>query len=227
MKRAIAILFSVGAFALLIMYLFKEEENPRLEQAQRRTTPSSSGEASQVPHPALIIDGELSPFQRALLRDVERQLAATIHYEDGYYQSGDPPPEIGVCTDVVLRAFSAAGVDLYQRMNEDIRRNLQAYPIRRPDPSIDARRCRNMIQFFRRHAKELPVQDNRLTDWQPGDIVFWDAKLQGDANHVGIVVTQEEAEGKPLIAHHWPGREVDISGGLFRFPVKGHFRWEE
>lgn len=226
MKRAIAILFSVGASALLIMYLFTEE-NTRLEQAHPRTPPSSSGDTSQVPHPALIIDGELSLFQRALLRDVERQLSATIHYEDGYYQGGDPPPQIGVCTDVVLRAFSAAGVDLYQRMNADIRRNPQAYPIRRPDPSIDARRCRNMIQFFRRHAKELPVQDNRLNDWQPGDIVFWDAKLQGDANHVGIVVNQEEAEGKPLIAHHWPGREVDISGGLFRFPVKGHFRWEE
>jgi len=170
---------------------------------------------------------ELAPFPRQLMKNLQAQIDAVIRYRDGYYEGGDPPDEIGVCTDVVIRAFRSAGIDLQREVALDIQTNRNAYRIDRPDPNIDHRRCRNLIVYFRRHAQELSVGNNRIQDWQPGDIVFWDARGDGGVNHVGIVGNRLDADGNPSIIHHWPGMEVEETDGLFRFPVKGHFRWKQ
>jgi uncharacterized protein YijF (DUF1287 family) len=38
------------------------------------------------------------------------------------------PIERGVCTDVVVRAFRAIGIDLQVRVYEDMKRNFSVYP---------------------------------------------------------------------------------------------------
>src|SRR5688572_15501730 len=75
------------------------------------------------------------------------QTARATRYDGSYrripYPGGDVPAEIGVCTDVVIRAYRAVGIDLQQRVHEDMRRAFDAYPrlwgLQRPDASIDHR----------------------------------------------------------------------------------------
>ena len=67
---------------------------------------------------------------------------------------GDVPLETGVCTDVVIRAYRHAGIDLQVLVHEDMKANFSAYPrnwgLRRPDTNIDHRRVPNLATFFRR-----------------------------------------------------------------------------
>ena len=64
------------------------------------------------------------------------------------YPGGDVPPERGVCTDVIVRAYRPFGIDLQRLMHEDMRRDGSAYPklwgLKRPDPNIDHRRVPNL-----------------------------------------------------------------------------------
>ena len=41
---------------------------------------------------------------------------------------GDVPINTGVCSDVVVRAFRKAGVDLQQEVHEDMKRAWDEYP---------------------------------------------------------------------------------------------------
>jgi uncharacterized protein YijF (DUF1287 family) len=172
----------------------------------------------------LVPPGQLTPFQAALMADLDRQVKAHIVYRDGYYMGGDPPPQLGVCTDVVVRSFRAAGVDLQGAVTADIRRRPSAYGIARPDPNIDHRRCRNLIIYFRRHARSLPTSDGS-DDWQPGDVVFWDTSGDGAAHHVGMIANGRDKTGAPTIVHHWPGLPVSETDGLFSWRIVGHYRW--
>ena len=78
------------------------------------------------------------------------QTAATVVYDGSYrrigYPNGDVPPGIGVCTDVVIRAYRALGVDLQVAVHEDMKRAFSEYPrqwgLTAPDPNIDHRRAR-------------------------------------------------------------------------------------
>ncbi len=188
-------------------------------------TPISVMSTSVVtPTPALIPPERLSSFQRGLLSDLERQVRTNIRYQDGYFSGGDPPAGIGVCTDVVIRSFRAAGVDLQRAVADDIRSAPREYHINRPDPNIDHRRCRNLAVFFRRHAVSLPTTGS-AADWQPGDVVFWDTWRDGRIDHVGMIANSLDGSGDPSIVHHWPGLPVSQTDGLHRFPIRCHFRW--
>jgi len=171
-------------------------------------------------------DVRLTTFQQAVLKELEREVKAGIRYEDGYNVGGDPPAEIGVCTDVVIRSFRAAGVDLRTAVAEDIRAHRNMYRVNRLDPNIDHRRCRNLAVFFKNRTHSLPVSGD-AADWQPGDIVFWDTYGDGRIDHVGIVAAGRDSQGNPTVIHHWPGLPVSETDGLYRFTVKGHFRWPE
>jgi uncharacterized protein YijF (DUF1287 family) len=65
---------------------------------------------------------------------------------------GDVPMETGVCTDVVIRAFRRAGVDLQKAVHEDMKENFSVYPkkwnLPNPDTNIDHRRVLNLQTFF-------------------------------------------------------------------------------
>lgn len=150
-------------------------------------------------------------------------------YKDGYYAGGFPPETEGVCTDVVWRALRDAGYDLKALVDKDIRENTHLYPRvnGRPEPNIDFRRVQNLNVFFKRHAEVLtteviPWDKENLTQWQPGDIVVWDAP----AGHIGIISAKRRADGVPYVLHNsgpW-AREQDV---LLSWPagIIWHFRF--
>lgn len=61
-----------------------------------------------------------------LVRAARAQIGVTTRYDGAYrrirYPMGDVPVQAGVCTDVVVRAWRAQGVDLQQLVHEDMRR---------------------------------------------------------------------------------------------------------
>ncbi len=174
--------------------------------------------------PPVIPAPELSPFQQAVVTSLNRQVAANIRYQDGYYTGGDPPAGIGVCTDVVIRSYQAAGVDLKRRVAEDVNGHSALYNIARPDPNIDHRRCRNLAVFFKRKALVLPANGPKA-DWEPGDIVLWGSRGDGKPDHIGVIGNHLDADGIPTVVHHWPGLPVSEMDFLYQLPILYHFRW--
>lgn len=144
------------------------------------------------------------------------------------YPMGDVPANIGVCTDVVIRAYRAGlGVDLQQRVHEDMKQAFDSYPkvwgLSRPDPNIDHRRVPNLETFLKRHGETLPVTDDPA-DYQPGDLVSW--RLTGTGlPHIGIVTDRvSPVTRNPIIAHNI-GRGPELSDMLFDYRIIGHFRY--
>ncbi|MGZ7084567.1 MAG: DUF1287 domain-containing protein, partial [Candidatus Angelobacter sp.] len=90
-----------------------------------------------------------------------------VRYDPAYvrlaYPGGDVPAETGVCTDEVIRAYRAVGIDLQKEVHEDMAANFSAYPRkwgrREPDPNIDHRRVPNLMVFFSRKGESLPITD--------------------------------------------------------------------
>lgn len=143
------------------------------------------------------------------------------------YPGGDVPPETGVCTDLVVRAFRDVGVDLQRDVHDDMAAHFDAYPtIWRSsiaDSNIDHRRVPNLMAFFARHGEALPISP-RAPDYRPGDVVAWD--LGGGWTHIGIVTASRavEAADRYLVAHH-VGGDPGVDDVLFRWPIVGHFRY--
>jgi uncharacterized protein YijF (DUF1287 family) len=158
------------------------------------------------------------------------QTRRPVRYDGAYrripYPMGDVPPEIGVCTDVVIRAFRTAGVDLQQRVHEDMRAAFTAYPrawgLARPDPNIDHRRVPNLQAYFRRRGVARPRSPDPAA-YQAGDLVTW--MLPGNLPHIGLVTDRRTPDGRrPLIVHNI-GRGPELEDMLFRFPITGHYRY--
>jgi len=71
-------------------------------------------------------------FQSKLAQQAEARLESVVTYNGNYrkiaYPMGDVPENIGVCTDVVIRSYRGLGIDLQQRVHEDMRKNFSVYP---------------------------------------------------------------------------------------------------
>jgi uncharacterized protein YijF (DUF1287 family) len=156
----------------------------------------------------------------------------TVAYDGSYraidYPMGDVPANIGVCTDVVIRAYRVGlGIDLQQRVHEDMKQAFDIYPniwdLSRPDPNIDHRRVPNLETFLKRHGETLPVTGNP-GDYRPGDIVTW--RLTGTGlPHIGIVTDRlSPVTRNPIIAHNI-GRGPELGDMLFDYRIVGHFRY--
>jgi uncharacterized protein YijF (DUF1287 family) len=153
-----------------------------------------------------------------------------VRYDGSYraipYPMGDVPPDVGVCTDVVIRVYRAVGIDLQRLVHEDMRADFGAYPVswglRRPDPNIDHRRVPNLQRFFERHGEVLPVT-SLASDYRPGDLVTW--MLPGNLPHIGIVTDRTDTvTGRPLIVHNI-GAGPRLEDVLFAYRLTGHYRF--
>ncbi len=174
-------------------------------------------------------DGRDDFAERLVAAALERTKHA-VTYDGSYrwipYPGGDVPDDIGVCTDLVIRAYRALGIDLQRLVHEDMKAHFSAYPKRwgltRPDPNIDHRRVLNLQTFFRRQGAELPVTGDPV-DYRPGDLVTW--RLPGGLPHIGIVVHHRSADGRrPLVVHNI-GAGPKVEDRLFAFPITGHYRY--
>ena len=168
---------------------------------------------------------------RKLLESAVEQTSLTKNYDPNYivlsYPNGDVPIATGVCSDVVIRAFRRAGVDLQKEVHEDMQANFTAYPkkwnLKSPDPNIDHRRVPNLQTFFARRGKSLPMT-GKPEDYQPGDVVAWDLDGKG-MTHVGIVSNRYlETTGRYLIIHNIGGG-AQAEDVIFNWKIIGHYRY--
>jgi hypothetical protein len=176
------------------------------------------------------------PNQQAFLAKlsaaaIERTYHA-VRYDSHYvripYPGGDVPADTGVCTDEVIRAYRALGIDLQKEVHEDLVANFSAYPNQRrwllahPDSNIDHRRVPNLMIFFNRKGISLPVS-TRADGYAPGELVTWD--LGGGVPHIGIVVDRKSAESGRYLVVHNIGAGPRIEDVLFSWKITGHYRY--
>lgn len=175
---------------------------------------------------------EIQPAEiRKLLLSADEQTKKTKSYDPAYmvidYPNGDVPIETGVCTDVVIRAFRSAGVDLQKEIHEDMAANFSVYPnkwnLKAPDKNIDHRRVPNMQTFFTRRGKSLPVTAN-TREYAPGDVVSWDLNGKG-MTHIGLVSNIYNAETKRYLIIHNIGGGTVAEDVIFDWKITGHYRY--
>ena len=213
----------IGLFAL-VFFIACQGDFPASAQKKQ---PSVFTSADEKPKPAEIA----SPVIRKMLENAHRQTEITKSYDPDYvvlkYPNGDIEPEKGVCTDVVIRSFRAAGVDLQREVHEDMRANFAIYPtkwgLKSPDTNIDHRRVPNLQKFFTRKGKALPIMD-KAENYKPGDVVSWDLNNKG-LTHIGVVSNVWNANTKRYSIIHNIGAGAEIEDVLFNWKVTGHFRY--
>ena len=165
------------------------------------------------------------------LAAAEEQVGRTLTYDPAYtslsYPGGDVSIERGVCSDVAIRAFRGVGLDLQKEVHEDMKRAFSAYPknwsLKKTDANIDHRRVLNLMTFFKRRGKSLPVTQN-AADYQPGDLVT--CIVPKNLPHIMIVSEQVSPldPSRRLIIHNI-GQGARAEDRLFEFELTGHYRW--
>ncbi len=171
-------------------------------------------------------------FLKRLVAAAIERTNHTVRYVPGYvkipYPGGDVPADTGVCTDEVIRAYRAVGVDLQKEVHEDMKQSFSAYPrrlgwpSRRPDASIDHRRVPNLMVFFERNGETLVVT-NRAEDYAPGELVTWD--LGENVPHIGIVVDQKSAASGRYMVVHNIGQGPRMEDVSFKWRITRHYRY--
>ena len=153
-----------------------------------------------------------------------------VTYDPSYfsigYPNGDVPEDKGVCTDVVIRAYRNAGIDLQKEVHEDMKANFGLYPkiwgLESTDTNIDHRRVPNLMVFFKREGAERSITKNP-NDYLAGDIVCWN--LGGAITHIGIVVDKKSRDGKRNLIVHNIGAGQVLEDCLFDYKIIGHYRY--
>ncbi|MEE8526127.1 MAG: DUF1287 domain-containing protein, partial [Thermoanaerobaculia bacterium] len=119
-------------------------------------------------------------FTRRLIDAAIERTSHRVTYDGSYrrleYPGGDVPAGVGVCTDVIVRAYRVLDIDLQKEVHEDMSAAFSAYPrnwgLTRPDSNIDHRRVPNLRTFLTRNGEVLAVTDD-AGDYRPGDLVTW------------------------------------------------------
>jgi len=194
-----------------------------------RTEKSDSIISTTAEKPKLV---EINSVEiKKLLESAVGQTNLTKNYDPNYavipYPNGDVPIEKGVCTDVVIRAFRNAGVDLQKEVHEDMAANFSAYPakwnLKSPDTNIDHRRVPNLQTFFTRKGKSLPITD-KAEDYKPGDVVAWDLDGKG-MTHIGLVSNRYYENTKRFLIIHNIGGGAMSEDKIFDWKIIGHYRY--
>lgn len=180
--------------------------------------------AAAAPRP-----GEPPGFVAELSAAAIERTTHRVRYDGGYrrigYPMGDVPDDVGVCSDVVVRAYRALGVDLQRAVHEEMTRSFAAFPrawgLTAPDPNIDHRRVPNLEVFFARRGELLPVTPDPA-DYLPGDLVTW--RVAGRP-HIGIVVDRRNRRGDHFLVVHNIGLGPRLEDMLFDYPIVGHYRY--
>lgn len=177
----------------------------------------------------LLPEGQASSRISRVLEGAYQQVGTTTIYDGSYrrlpFPGGDIPIERGVCSDVLVRAYRHAGLDLQLLVNQDMSRSFRDYPqlwgLSKPDSNIDHRRVPNLAAFFRRNGKSLPVS-TRASDYSAGDIVTW--RLASGVPHIGLVADRLQ-RGRPLVIHNIGGG-AQVEDVLFSYAITGHYRYD-
>src|SRR5687768_9250868 len=178
---------SVKGQALIVLVLLLSVLSCQKPQFVLRT-PADTDPPLVVTKPMAVT---AAPQLTQLIASAIEQTTVTTGYDPAYvgieYPNGDVAPETGVCSDVVVRAFRKAGIDLQKEVHEDMGRAWTEYPKKwgasGRDTNIDHRRVGNLRTYFERQGKSRSVTSDRA-EYLPGDIVSWD--LGNKVDHIGI-----------------------------------------
>lgn len=156
------------------------------------------------------------------------QTTQDVTYDGSYrviqYPMGDVPPHIGVCTDVIIRAYRQGGIDLQVLVHESVKKHHKYYypnPVKgyglHPDSNIDHRRVRILKKFLKLHypKSELSYTDSYL----PGDLIFWDNW------HIGILIDKKIPGTNRYYCVHNVGLGPVIEDVYYDEYVLEHFRF--
>lgn len=168
------------------------------------TTPAATGEA----------------FGMRLAQAARQQTMDLVVYSARYqtiaYPLGDVHALYGACTDVVIRAYRALGVDLQQLVQQNHAGS--------GDRSIDHRRTETLRRFFARAGASLPVSPYP-EDYKPGDIVTYHRPFSRvSSSHIAIVSDVLAPTGRPMIVHN-RGWGPQLEDALFVDRITGHYRF--
>jgi len=238
-RAEVASLFRIAPFGLRPGGPFQLLGRSSLSRARRRAArPRVDGSARLVVGLVLSIVATVSAQESRSSREDAAQLVAaaleqttqTVAYDGSYrripYPGGDVPAGIGVCTDVVVRAYRRIGIDLQVEVHEDMVRAFRAYPrlwgLTRPDSNVDHRRVPNLQTYLRRAGAALPVS-RKAEDYRAEDLVTW--MLPGNLPHIGLVTDRRSPTSRsPLVVHNI-GRGPELEDVLFAYPISGHYRY--
>ena len=129
---------------------------------------------------------------------------------------GDVAPLHGACTDVVIRAYRALGIDLQELVHRA--------QVGSGDTNIDHRRTETLRRFFARYGETLPVTAFP-EDYQPGDIVtYYRPFSRVSRSHIAIVSDVLAPTTRPMIVHN-RGWGPQVEDALFVDRITGHYRF--
>ena len=164
------------------------------------------------------LDNDGIDDQTDILNNVRTYVATKPKYKSKYYDTGYPNDNYGVCTDVVAFGLKAAGYDLQELVDQDVRENRSRYNIKTVDKNIDFRRVRNLKIYFDNYAISLSTSLDDISDWQGGDIVIF-------PSHIGIVSDKRNKDGIPFLIHHAnPYQRYYEEDVLKMYKIEGHYR---
>lgn len=147
-----------------------------------------SCEAHSQTEPSVVVTDTVEigdPFTKVFVDSLETLIDPSIVYDPTYRRldnmCDDVPADVGVCSDVVVRAFLKLDICLAEEIY-NYRRN-QGLPT---DRHIDHRRVRNIGDFLESEGMRIPQTNDRYNRdyYKPGDIIWW--KING-VDHIGIV----------------------------------------
>lgn len=156
----------------------------------------------------------------ALVAAARKQTWVPVIYSPSYakigYPMGDVPWYLGVCTDVVVRAYRALGLDLQELVHKA--------GVGSGDTNIDHRRVEVLRKFFARAGESLAVSRD-LSSYKAGDLVtFHLPNGTFSKTHIAIVSDRKSAKGTPLIIHN-RGFGVQEEDWLSAEKITGHYRF--
>lgn len=159
-----------------------------------------------------------------ILAGAKQEVLRNPTYRSAYYEGGYPPPEEGVCTDVIWRSLAAAGYDFKAMIDADIAACAECYPRTdgKPDPNIDFRRVPNVHVFLSRHTQSRTTDIYAIDEWQAGDIVVFSDR------HIAIVSDLRNYRGIPFLIHNaglYKMEEDCLWREAFLKGVSGHYRF--
>jgi uncharacterized protein YijF (DUF1287 family) len=180
---------------------------------------------------ATTASAEIPESAGKLISAAREQVGVTKSYDPAYvvleYPGGDVAKDRGVCTDVVIRAFRKLGLDLQKLVHEDMAKSFARYPpqwgLKRPDKNIDHRRVPNLMKYFERQGKSVPVS-KKAEDYRPGDLVT--CIVPPHLPHIMIVsdVPSPVDSSRMQIIHNI-GQGAQVEDRLFDFEISGHYRY--
>ncbi len=159
-------------------------------------------------------------FGLRLAQAAEAQTSSFVIYNDAYrtisFPMGDVNPFFGVCTDVVIRAYRAMGIDLQSLVHQA--------RMGSGDTSIDHRRTEVLRRFLAKEGESLPVT-SFAEDYRPGDIVtYYRPQNRRSQAHIAMVSSVIAPSGRPMIVHN-RGWGPQLEDALFVNEITGHYRY--